>query len=230
MKATMAWRCRACDDLVKDYLCVPYDKQGGEGEEQNDGDGNERRKNVPQITIADVYVARKLSKVGLRFGFARFFRVGNPQVLEKRLNKIWNGSFKLRANFAKFKRSFYKFRQGCKKARTMNGNPSGSNQIPSKNLTGWLQDAVVGESIMTHHQNFNQFFASLSMFQIASAEVGKKLKHVFDLGSDRIDPIVEGGFSSNCSELKEQLNLNVEEVFTKDVVQQQDSGDDVKYV
>ncbi|GJT64311.1 hypothetical protein Tco_1015791 [Tanacetum coccineum] len=25
MKATMAWRCRACDDLVKDYLCVPYD-------------------------------------------------------------------------------------------------------------------------------------------------------------------------------------------------------------
>ncbi|GJU38715.1 putative reverse transcriptase domain-containing protein [Tanacetum coccineum] len=25
MKATMAWRCRACDDLVKDYLCVPFD-------------------------------------------------------------------------------------------------------------------------------------------------------------------------------------------------------------
>ncbi|GJU08548.1 hypothetical protein Tco_1124978 [Tanacetum coccineum] len=24
MKATMAWRCRACDDLVKDYLCVPF--------------------------------------------------------------------------------------------------------------------------------------------------------------------------------------------------------------
>ncbi|GJY20348.1 deoxyhypusine hydroxylase [Tanacetum coccineum] len=24
MKATMTWRCRACDDLVKDYLCVPY--------------------------------------------------------------------------------------------------------------------------------------------------------------------------------------------------------------
>ncbi|GJT92804.1 hypothetical protein Tco_1081649 [Tanacetum coccineum] len=23
MKATMAWRCCACDDLVKDYLCVP---------------------------------------------------------------------------------------------------------------------------------------------------------------------------------------------------------------
>ncbi|GJX34832.1 hypothetical protein Tco_0246389 [Tanacetum coccineum] len=23
-EATMAWRCRACDDLVKDYLCVPF--------------------------------------------------------------------------------------------------------------------------------------------------------------------------------------------------------------
>ncbi|GJY83151.1 hypothetical protein Tco_0496527 [Tanacetum coccineum] len=27
MKATMAWRCRACDDLVKDYLCVPYENE-----------------------------------------------------------------------------------------------------------------------------------------------------------------------------------------------------------
>ncbi|GJZ62616.1 hypothetical protein Tco_0618753 [Tanacetum coccineum] len=26
MKATMAWRCRACDDLVKDYLCVPFEE------------------------------------------------------------------------------------------------------------------------------------------------------------------------------------------------------------
>ncbi|GKF75272.1 nucleotide-binding alpha-beta plait domain-containing protein, partial [Tanacetum coccineum] len=132
---------------------VTDSKQGGEGEEQDDGDANERRKNVPRITVvnyfftnfppewnegnlrevfaefgevADVYVARKLSKVGLRFVFARFSRVGNPQVLEKRLNKIWNGSFKLRANVAKFERPFSKIRQGCKKARMMNGNPSGS--------------------------------------------------------------------------------------------------------
>ncbi|GKG07144.1 hypothetical protein Tco_0330113, partial [Tanacetum coccineum] len=41
-----------------------------------------------------------------------------------------------------------------------------------------------------------------------------------------MDPIVESGFSSNCSELKEELNPNAEEVFTNDVVQQQDSGDD----
>ncbi|GJR54686.1 nucleotide-binding alpha-beta plait domain-containing protein [Tanacetum coccineum] len=269
---------------------VTDSKQGGEGEEQDDGDGNERRKNVPRITVvnyfftnfppewnegnlrevfaefgevADVYVARKLSKVGLRFGFARFFRVGNPQVLEKRLNKIWNGSFKLRANVAKFERSFSKFRQGCKKARKMNGNPSGSDQIPSKNLTGWLQDAIVGESIVIHtpselqsilRQPFNvsdckvnHLGGSRILLELRnekeghhsstnclesemSAEVGEKLEHAFDLGSDRIDPIVEGGFSSNCGELKQQLNPNVEEVFTNNVVPQQDPGDDDKDV
>ncbi|GJW91538.1 hypothetical protein Tco_0169091, partial [Tanacetum coccineum] len=63
-----------------------------------------------------------------------------------------------------------------------------------------------------------------------SAEVGEKLEHALDLGSDKIDPIVEGGFSSNCGELKEQLNPNVEEVFTNDVVQQQDPGVDDKDV
>ncbi|PWA45314.1 hypothetical protein CTI12_AA518770 [Artemisia annua] len=51
--------------------------------------------------VVDVYVARKMSKVGLRFGFARFLRVGNLKVLEKRLNQIWNGRLKLRANVAK---------------------------------------------------------------------------------------------------------------------------------
>ncbi|GKD56419.1 nucleotide-binding alpha-beta plait domain-containing protein, partial [Tanacetum coccineum] len=137
-------KARANTSLEKVFrrTMVTDSKQGGEGEDQDDGDGNERRKNVLRITVvnyfftnfppewnegnlrelfaeieevADVYVARKLSKVGLRFGFAHFFQVGNAQVLEKRLNKIWYGTFKLRANVAKFERSFSKFRQGCKK-------------------------------------------------------------------------------------------------------------------
>ncbi|GJU33637.1 hypothetical protein Tco_1181991 [Tanacetum coccineum] len=156
-----------------------------------------------------------------------------------------------------------KFRQGCKKARKMNGNPSGSDEIPSKNLTGWLQDAAVGESIVIHttselqsilRQPFNVSDCKVNhlggsrillefrnekeghhsstncLESEMSAEVGEKLKHAFDLGSDRIDPIVEGEFNSNCGELKQQLNPNVEEVFTKDVMQQQDPGDDDKDV
>nr|GEW97010.1 hypothetical protein [Tanacetum cinerariifolium] len=46
-----------------------------------------------------------------------------------------------------------------------------------------------------------------------SAEIGEKLEHTFDLGSDKIDLIVKGGFSSNYIELKDKLNPKVEEVF-----------------
>ncbi|GJX70916.1 hypothetical protein Tco_0308087 [Tanacetum coccineum] len=34
MKATMAWKCHACDDLVKDYLCVPLDEDEDLEEEE----------------------------------------------------------------------------------------------------------------------------------------------------------------------------------------------------
>ncbi|PWA86506.1 nucleotide-binding alpha-beta plait domain-containing protein [Artemisia annua] len=52
--------------------------------------------------IANVYVARKVSNAGKRFGFARFFRVGNLTALENRLNRIRIGNFKLKENIAKF--------------------------------------------------------------------------------------------------------------------------------
>ncbi|GKC86520.1 hypothetical protein Tco_1147169, partial [Tanacetum coccineum] len=90
-------------------MMVTDSKQGGEGEEQDDGDGKEKRKNVSLPT-------------------------SHP-----------NG---MREIYAKYLRSLE--RQGCKKAHTMNGNPFSSHQIPSKNLTGWLQDAIVGESIVIH--------------------------------------------------------------------------------
>nr|GEZ38905.1 nucleotide-binding alpha-beta plait domain-containing protein [Tanacetum cinerariifolium] len=54
--------------------------------------------------ILDVYIARKLSKVGKRFGFARFSHAGDVQGLENQLNGITIGSFKLIANIAKFER------------------------------------------------------------------------------------------------------------------------------
>nr|GEV94160.1 feruloyl CoA ortho-hydroxylase 1-like [Tanacetum cinerariifolium] len=147
--------------------------------------------------------------------------------------------------------------QGCKNVRKMKGNPSGSDQIPSKN------HAVVAESIVIHTpselqsilcQPFNVSDSKVNhlgglriLFEYRnekeghhsstnclesemSAQVDEKLEHVSDLGSDRIDLIIEGGFSSNCGELREQLNPNVEEVFTNDVVQQQDPSDDNKDV
>nr|GEV57856.1 nucleotide-binding alpha-beta plait domain-containing protein [Tanacetum cinerariifolium] len=67
--------------------------------------------------VADVYAAKKMSKVGQKFGFARFYRVGNLQALENRLNRIRIGRFKLRANIARFER-------GCNKVDWVVGYPS----------------------------------------------------------------------------------------------------------
>ncbi|GJW45990.1 hypothetical protein Tco_0077636 [Tanacetum coccineum] len=61
MKATMAWRCRACDDLVKDYLCVPLDEdedpkkeefeEEEEPQEEEDMDiDDEEDENEPKLT------------------------------------------------------------------------------------------------------------------------------------------------------------------------------------
>ncbi|GJW16286.1 hypothetical protein Tco_0020419 [Tanacetum coccineum] len=209
-----------------------------EGEEQDDEDGNVKRKSVPQITLVNYFFTNfppEWNEGNLREVFAELGEVADVYVaiLEKRLNKIWNGSFKLRANVAKFERSFSKFRQGCKKARKINSNPSGLDKIPSKNLTGWLQNALVGESILIHSPSELQSIL-FQPFNVSDCKVkhlggvGEEVKHTFDLRSDRIDPIVEGGFSSNRGELKvgekEKLNLKV------DVVQQQDLGDDDKDV
>ncbi|GJW73048.1 hypothetical protein Tco_0132418, partial [Tanacetum coccineum] len=48
MKATMAWRCRACDDLVKDYLCVPLDAFS---EDEDMDIDDEEDENEPELTF-----------------------------------------------------------------------------------------------------------------------------------------------------------------------------------
>ncbi|KAI3684626.1 hypothetical protein L6452_33850 [Arctium lappa] len=52
----------------------------------------------------DVYLARKLNKDRKRYGFVRYIRVQNVKELEKDLNKIWNGGYKLFVSVEKFKR------------------------------------------------------------------------------------------------------------------------------
>nr|GEU68052.1 RNA-directed DNA polymerase, eukaryota, reverse transcriptase zinc-binding domain protein [Tanacetum cinerariifolium] len=55
-------------------------------------------------TVTDVYIARKLSKVGRRFAFVRFLKVKDPRLLIEALNKIWIGSYHLFAATARFER------------------------------------------------------------------------------------------------------------------------------
>nr|GEV67545.1 RNA-directed DNA polymerase, eukaryota [Tanacetum cinerariifolium] len=55
-------------------------------------------------TVADVYIARKLSKIGQRFAFVRFLKVKNKELLIDDLNKIWIGSYHLFAAMARFEK------------------------------------------------------------------------------------------------------------------------------
>lgn len=54
--------------------------------------------------VVDVFVPKKKNKEGKLFGFARFKDVWYPQELERRLDQIWVGSFKLRVNSMRFSR------------------------------------------------------------------------------------------------------------------------------
>nr|GEV05260.1 RNA-directed DNA polymerase, eukaryota [Tanacetum cinerariifolium] len=56
-------------------------------------------------TVADVYIARKLSKVGCRFAFVRFLKVNHTGSLIEALNKIWIGSYHIFAAMARFERN-----------------------------------------------------------------------------------------------------------------------------
>ena len=55
-------------------------------------------------TVADVYIARKLSKVGKRFAFVRFLKPNNNESLINNLNTMWIGSYHLFAAMARFEK------------------------------------------------------------------------------------------------------------------------------
>lgn len=54
--------------------------------------------------MVDVFVSKKKNKEGKAFGFVRFKEVGYPLELERRLDQIWIGTYKLRANCTRFLR------------------------------------------------------------------------------------------------------------------------------
>nr|KAJ0213700.1 hypothetical protein LSAT_V11C400222220 [Lactuca sativa] len=59
--------------------------------------------------IVDLYIAKKRSKSNNRFGFVRFIRIRDPSAFAQKLNEIWIGSFKIRANIARFQRNPHLF-------------------------------------------------------------------------------------------------------------------------
>lgn len=54
--------------------------------------------------VVDVFAPRKRNKEGKAFGFVTFKEVLYPQELERRLDQVWIGTFKLRVNYIRFSR------------------------------------------------------------------------------------------------------------------------------
>ena len=55
--------------------------------------------------MKEVFIFRRLNRWGKRFGFVRFFNVGNARWLEKQLDKICIMNMKLHINFPKYRRA-----------------------------------------------------------------------------------------------------------------------------
>nr|GEZ82748.1 RNA-directed DNA polymerase, eukaryota [Tanacetum cinerariifolium] len=73
--------------------------------------------------VVDVYIAKKLLKIGRRFAFVRFLRVSNNESLINDLNTIWIGSYHLYAAMARFD----KHQKTSSKQNPNNPKPSSSN-------------------------------------------------------------------------------------------------------
>ncbi|GKC62052.1 RNA-directed DNA polymerase, eukaryota [Tanacetum coccineum] len=90
-----------------------------------------------QGVVTDVYIARKLSKSGRRFGFVRFIKNPDQANLLEDLNKIWIGSHHLFASIARFDRK-------------QNSQPNQSHQKQSNNTkpheTGHASHTTGGRS------------------------------------------------------------------------------------
>ncbi|CAI9303836.1 unnamed protein product [Lactuca saligna] len=62
-------------------------------------------------TVADVYIAKKLSKLGKCFAFVRFIKVSDEKLLEIKIREIWLGSYHLFVSLARFQRESDRKRQ-----------------------------------------------------------------------------------------------------------------------
>nr|GEU31305.1 nucleotide-binding alpha-beta plait domain-containing protein [Tanacetum cinerariifolium] len=189
---------------------VTGSKQGGEGEEQDEGEGQEKRKHVPRSNVVnyyftnfppernedylrkafaevgelvDVYVARKMSKAGLRFGFVRFLQANSSNWLEK----------------AQVDESI--LIHSPSQLLSICGFFNVSNKV--ENLGGM-------RIILEFRNKEGEYKTTIDSLKSAkSAEVGEEVKHTFDHRSDTIDTTeennVEGGFTSNSGAVRGHL-------------------------
>lgn len=70
--------------------------------------------------VRDVFIPRKRDGRGNKYGFVRFGADVDSSRIEEDLNKVWFGSFKMRANKAKFKRGYESGRNIVQRTNSLN--------------------------------------------------------------------------------------------------------------
>nr|GEU61220.1 RNA-directed DNA polymerase, eukaryota [Tanacetum cinerariifolium] len=84
-----------------------------------------------QGMMADVYIARKLSKIGRRFAFVRFLKIQKFESLIESLKKVWIDSYHLFAAMTRFSRKPNGSHKASQKNYTTHHNPNPEHYNPS---------------------------------------------------------------------------------------------------
>ncbi|KAL4566288.1 hypothetical protein LXL04_030402 [Taraxacum kok-saghyz] len=108
--------------------------------------------------VADVFVARKRSSQGRKFGFVRFFKVMCMEKMVEDLNNLWMEKFKIRANVAKYRRKENKPRYMGNSVNQVFQGRLKSIIVKEKNVEGtegWATEAQLrGSSPASHRRSY----------------------------------------------------------------------------
>ncbi|PWA44385.1 DNA-binding WRKY [Artemisia annua] len=148
----------------------------------------------------DLYVVRKVCKVGRKFVFAHFFKVGSLRVLENRLNITRIGNFSLRAKIDMFKKLISDSKKESKRDEWVLDVPSELKQTPMVNLLASLNHTV-DESFVIHSLFEPQsLWLSFNNTNCKGIKIDIESKNIIESGSNSIFEEVNDlmGMDLNC--------------------------------
>ncbi|GAB4850403.1 hypothetical protein Ancab_039901 [Ancistrocladus abbreviatus] len=119
-----------------------------------------------------------MSRTGRRFGFLRFLDVTNVTQLEHRLNQVWIGSYKLRANIARYSRMFKEDRKERQKTpEPSHVNRGGPRSGPSRSYA----------DVVREHRGSAEDGSRMMHQRVRNTNVGECSKGVLELVSRKED-------------------------------------------
>ncbi|ESW10993.1 hypothetical protein PHAVU_009G256300, partial [Phaseolus vulgaris] len=111
--------------------------------------------------VLDIFISRKLNTRKQHFGFVRFQRVGDTHVLERKLDSIWIGTWKMRVNIPKYyKNEFPKNKR--------NSKPKTKTVVDRKVWSKKIQQHSFAQVVKSGSESFSQGASEDDMFHLGS--------------------------------------------------------------